>query len=318
MTHINRATAAVRIVLAATALMTATAGHAAQEPDNTPYCGDDGVWIQILGGGGPELDDGQTSASYVLFVDNKARLLVDPAPGSAAAFDKSGAGFADLEAVVFTSLQADHASDFPAYVAGSYFTNRKQPLAVLGPDGDNVYPDTVTFIQRLIGPRGAFPYLADILTADSVAGYTLEPRNVPASGRERRGTFGSDTVRLSAIPVHHGPVPALAWRADIGDQSVVFTGDFNNQKNVVPAFAKGADALVVDHSVREGARGTSADLHVTPTQIGRIAAQADVRMVILGHRMNRTRGVESLSRQAIEKHYDGSLIFANDLECWGL
>jgi hypothetical protein len=41
-------------------------------------------------------------------------------------------------------------------------------------------------------------------------------------------------------------------------------------------------------------------------------------MVILGHRMNRTRGRETLTTQAIEAHYQGSLIFANDLECWGL
>ncbi len=299
-------------------VLVSAAANAAQEPDDTPYCGDKGVWIQILGGGGPELDDGLASASYVLFVDNKARLLVDPAPGSSAEFDKAGAAFADLEAIVFTSLQADHASEFPAYVAGSYFSERTAPLPVFGPDGDGVYPDTVTFVQRQIGPGGAFAYLADALMIGSVAGYTIEPRNVSAAGRDPSGTFGTGILRLTAIPVHHGPVPAVAWRADIGKQSVVFTGDFNNQKDVIPAFAKGADALVTDHSVPDNVRGAAADLHVTPTQIGRIAHQADVRMVILGHRMNRTRGIESLSRQAIEKQYQGSLIFANDLECWGL
>ena len=41
-------------------------------------------------------------------------------------------------------------------------------------------------------------------------------------------------------------------------------------------------------------------------------------MLILGHRMNRTRGRESQSREAIEAHYSGALIFADDLECWGL
>ncbi len=34
--------------------------------------------------------------------------------------------------------------------------------------------------------------------------------------------------------------------------------------------------------------------------------------------MNRTRGRETQSREAIEKHYQGSVIFANDMECWGL
>ncbi len=305
-------------VLLTALLLAAAAAHSAEEPDNTPYCGDKGIWIQILGGGGPELNDGMASASYLVFVDNKARLLVDPAPGSSASFDKAGGEFADLEAMVFTSLQADHTSDFPAYVAGSYFSNRTRDLPVFGPDGDGIYPDTVSFVDRLIGPRGAFAYLADALTVHSLAGYTVQPRNVSATGREPSGTFAFGPLELTAIPVHEGPIPALAWRVDIGKQSIVFTGDFNNQKNVMPAFAKGADALVIDHSVPNNVRGAAADLHVTPTQIGRIAHQANVRMVILGHRMNRTRGIESLSRQAIEKEYDGSLIFANDLECWGL
>jgi ribonuclease BN (tRNA processing enzyme) len=86
----------------------------------------------------------------------------------------------------------------------------------------------------------------------------------------------------------------------------------------MPEFAKDADALVIHHAIPDNARGAARDLHVTPTQIGQIAAQAGVRMVILGHRMNRTRGRESQSREAIEKNFTGPLIFANDLECWGL
>jgi ribonuclease BN (tRNA processing enzyme) len=288
------------------------------ENDPTPFCGNDGVWIQILGGGGPELDDGQAGASYLVFLDGRARLLVDTAPGSSVGFDKAGGQFADLDAIVFTHLHADHASDFPAYVKGSYFAGRDRLLPVLGPDGDGPYPDTVTFVDRLIGPEGAFAYLADFLTFRSSGGYKLSVRNVPATGRREWSGFGSDHLKLSAVPVHHGPVPALAWRAEIGGMSIVFTGDFNNQKDLVSDFASGADALVIHHAVPESVRGEAADLHVTPGDIGRIAAEADVRMVILGHRMTRTRGLESLSRQAIEEHYDGPLIFANDLECWGL
>jgi hypothetical protein len=41
-------------------------------------------------------------------------------------------------------------------------------------------------------------------------------------------------------------------------------------------------------------------------------------MLILAHRTNRTRGRESLSRAAIEDSYRGSVLFANDGECWGL
>ena len=282
-------------------------------------CGDTGVWIQILGAGGPEIDDGQASTSYLVWNDGKPRVLIDTGPGSATAFDKAKANFADLYAIAFTHLHVDHSADFPAYIKGSYFLNRTEPLVVLGPDSDHeAFPDTVTFVNRLIGPTGAFAYLQDFLTHKSSGGYKVQVRNVPATGTQRWARFGNAELRLSAIPVNHSIVPAVAWRIDIGDQSVVFTGDFNNQKNLMPKFAKDTDALVASHAIPENSRGAQRELHALPSQLGRIAKQADARMLILGHRMNRTLGRESITRQHIEENYSGYIIFANDMECWGL
>ena len=282
-------------------------------------CGDQGVWIQTLGAGGPELDDGQAGASHLIWVDGKARVLIDAGPGSSVGFDQSNANIEDLYAIAFTHLHADNTADFPAFINGSSFADRTEPLVVLGPDSKNPdYPDTETFINRLIGPDGAYPYLQDFLTHRSSGGYRVRARNVPATGKKRWAGFGNDELRIAAIPVNHGSVPALAWQVRVGDQTIVVAGDFNNLKNVMPKFAKDADVLVVNHAIPEDARGNHRERHVLPSQIGRIAAQAEARMVILAHRMNRTRGKESLSRQAIEEHYDGYIIFANDLECWGL
>jgi len=283
-----------------------------------PYCGDEGVWVQLLGAGGPELSDGQGGPAYLVWLDDHARLLVDAGAGASVRFDQSGARFEDLDAMAFTHLHADHTVDFPAFVKGSRFASRDRPLPVLGPDGAGLYPDTVTFIDRLIGPEGAYAYLADALTWNSAGGYKISPRNVPASGQRRWAGFGSEHLRLAAVPVHHGIVPALAWRVEIGGMVIVFTGDFSNQKNLMSEFARDADALVIHHAIPENARGEARELHVPPSQIGKIAAEAEVRMVILGHRMTRTLGRESQSRSEIEAHYGGPVLFGNDLECWGL
>ena len=182
------------------------------------YCGDEGVWIQLLGAGGPELNDGQSGPSYLVWLNNQARLLVDTAPGSSTQFDRAGAKFEDLDAIVFTHLRADQTADFPSFVKGSQFAERGRPLTVLGPDGNDEYPDTETFIARLIGPDGAYPNLADFLTYRSSGGYKINPRNVPATGRRRWSRFGTSNLRLAAIPVHHSNVPAIAWRVEIGGQ----------------------------------------------------------------------------------------------------
>ncbi len=289
----------------------------AQAPEKR-YCGTEGVWLQILGSGGPQLDDRRASASYVIWVENKARLLVDAGPGSSLRFEEAGAKFEDLDAMVFTHLHADHASDFPAFVKASYFLARERPLPVMGPDGNDRVPPMKTFVERMIGREGAFAYLSDFLTFKSSGGYKITARNIPSTGQRRWSRFGSQNLRLASIPVHHGPIPAIAWRAEMDGQSIVFTGDFSNQKDTVTKFAKDADALVIHHAIPETARGTARELHVLPSQIGRIAKEANVRMLILGHRMGRTRGRESQSEEAIRRSYDGPLIFANDLECWGL
>ena len=285
---------------------------------DAPYCGDTGVWIQILGAGGYEIDDSQAGPSYLVWIDNQARLLVDTASGSAARYDEAGADFNDLDAIVLTNLRAANTTDLPAFVAGSVNLGRERPLPLFGPSGSDEFPDTETLVSRLIGPLGAYPYLADFLTYKSQGGYKLSPRNVPATGRRRWARFGNEHFRLSAIPVQHGTIPAIAWRVEIDDQLIVFAGSFNNAKNVIAEFAEGADALVVSHAIPENARGQASELFATPTQIGRVANQAGVRMLILGHRTNRTRGVESQSRAAIEAEYSQPLLFANDLECWGL
>jgi ribonuclease BN (tRNA processing enzyme) len=289
----------------------------AQDPEKR-YCGTEGVWLQILGSGGPQFDDRRAGASYLVWIDNHARLLIDAGPGSSLRFEEAGASIEDLDAIAFTHLHADHASDFPGFVKASYFVNRERPLPVLGPDGNDLVPSMKIFVERMIGLQGAFSYLSDFLTHKSSGGYKISARNVPSTGQRRWSRFGSANLRLASVPVHHGPIPAVAWRVEIGGQSIVFTGDFSNQKNTITKFAKDTDALVIHHAIPESTRGTARELHVMPTQIGRIAHNANVRMVILGHRMSRTRGVESLSEIAIRKAYDGPLIFANDLECWGL
>ncbi|MDE0224489.1 MAG: MBL fold metallo-hydrolase [Gammaproteobacteria bacterium] len=283
-----------------------------------PHCGEEGVWIQMLGSGGAELDDRRSAASYLIWLDARAVLLVDPGPGSSLRFDEAGAEFADLDAIVFTNLLAERTADFPGFVAGSFNAERVRPLTVLGPDGDEAYPSTREFVERLIGPGGAYAHLAGYLSFRSPGGYKINTRNVPAMGQRRWAGFGTKNLSLSAVPVHHGDVPSLAWRAEVAGYSLVFTGNFNNRNDIVADFARDADALVIHLAIPEFARGAVRERFVRPSQIGRIASRANVGSVYLGHRTTRTLGRESASRDALTEHYTGPLVFADELECWGL
>lgn len=288
-------------------------------PGQPRHCGAEGVWLQLLGSGEiATLDDERSAAGFVVWHDSRAVLLVDPGPGTALRFDEAGAEFADLEAIALSQLGTQQAGDLPALLAGSIDAGRDTRLQLLGPDGTDDTPGLETFMQRLIGAEGAFPALQDLLTFRNEAGYKLSLRPVPATGRNRWSGFSSRNLRLAATPVHHGTARALAWRADIGDKSITFAGAFSNQKDLIRKLAADTDALVVDHAIPDHARGLVRDYYVTPGEIGRIAAAADVRFVILARRGWRTRGVESQTREAIEENFSGPVIFGNELECWGL
>jgi ribonuclease BN (tRNA processing enzyme) len=123
-------------------------------------------------------------------------------------------------------------------------------------------------------------------------------------------------LKISAIAVHHGPIPALAWRVEIGAHAVVFSGDMNGDYHTLPLLAEGAGLLVGHHAVPQSARGGALDLHMPPSVIGEIANEAKVKLLVLSHRMNRTLGREKESTVEIRKQYTGPLKFAEDGQCF--
>ena len=286
---------------------------------DTAQCGKKGVWIQILGAGGDDLEDGQSGPSYLIWEDNKAKLLIEAGSGSAANFDKSGAELNTIDAFLLTHLSPDQSADLPVFLKALGSSDRDRPLTVLGPDGNQTdFPATTGFVDRLIGANGAYPHLADLLTARTPTGRLIRVRDIPAKGSREWSKYRQDGIKLTSRGVSHGGAPAIAWRIEIGAQVIVFSGNFSNDKNVMGKFAADADAFVTSHAVGDNARGRLSELFALPAELGKVAAQANVRMMILGHRSSRTRGRESQSRASIEEHYTGTTLFGNDLECWGL
>jgi len=50
--------------------------------------------------------------------------------------------------------------------------------------------------------------------------------------------------------------------------------------------------------------------------IGQIAQQANVKQLVLSHRMLRTLGKEAQTLSEIRKSFSGPVTFANDLDCF--
>src|SRR5580704_7928420 len=125
-------------------------------------CTGKGVELQVLGSGGPELEDKRASSSYLLWQDGRPRILVDSGGGSALRFGQSGAHVAQLDAILFSHLHVDHSGDFAALIKSSYFEERNRELPVFGPLGNTDFPSTTEFVADLFDRnRGAYRYLGD-------------------------------------------------------------------------------------------------------------------------------------------------------------
>lgn len=279
-------------------------------------CDNHHVVLQILGSGGPELDDKRASSSYLIWIDRHAVLLIDVGGGSSLNYERSGAQPEDLRAVLFSHFHADHSADFAALVKGAYFSNRHQPIEVYGPAGNEWMPSTEQFMQQLFGNQGGYRYLNDLIDFKSGnQDNTLFRIHTVALNRDNVQRFKIDpNITLSAIQVHHGPLPALTWRVDVHQCSITFSGDVSNHFHSLEKLARQSDILVAHHAIPETATGVARRLHMPPSEIGKIADRAHIKKLVLSHRMNRTIGHEKSTETIINQSYSGRILFADDLD----
>ncbi len=276
-------------------------------------CLDHSVKLQVLGSGGPEIDDHRASSGYLVWANNKAIALIDMGGGASLNYELSGAKFNDLEVVAFSHFHVDHSADFPVLVKGAYFSTRHRPLPIFGPDGNQLMPSTVDFIHTMFATGGSFGYLNSFVKPNP-DNFWLNAKSVTMTKDVIQSFPITSSLKLSSISVHHGPIPSLAWRVDIFNCSITFSGDMNNDFHSLENLAKNTDILVAHNAVSEQADGAARNLHMPPSEIGVIAKKAAVKKLVISHRMNRTLGKEKETEHYIRKAYLGEIIFANDLD----
>jgi ribonuclease BN (tRNA processing enzyme) len=307
--HVGRV---LLVALCATSCVRAQAAEPAR-------CGREGVALQVLGSGGPELADARASSSYLVWSNGVARALVDSGGGSALRFGQSGATVTGLEVVLLTHLHVDHTADLAALVKSSFFEDRSVPLPLFGPSGNADFPATTRFVRTLFAaPGGAYRYLGDFVNAAAPNPYLLHAQDLVLGRGEIRPIYAANGLRVLATTVVHGDVPAVAYLVEVGGVRIAFSGDGDGNNGNLERLARDADVLVAHNAVRDGATGVERALHMPPAVIGRIARDAAVRKLVLSHRMLRTLGHEPESEAGIRGSYAGPIVFADDLDCFAI
>jgi ribonuclease BN (tRNA processing enzyme) len=265
------------------------------------------ITLQILGSGGPELSK-RASSSYIVWIDGKAKALVDAGGGAFTRFAEAGAKIEDLNFIALTHLHIDHSADLPAFMKAGYFSKRTNVLPILGTTGAGKFPNIENYLERLFGKNGAYAYMDDILTKQSDS-FQIVPHMFDQGYNSHN--YGNIIVGMAGVK--HGQIPAIAYCLSIGNKKIIFAGDTSAQSEKLITLAHHADYLIVHHAIAQHAGSYAKQLHITPTHIGEVAHKAGVKNLILSHRMKRTYDSEQESLELIRKNYKGNIIWAEDL-----
>jgi ribonuclease BN (tRNA processing enzyme) len=271
--------------------------------------------------GAPMPVAGRAGISSALMVDERI-FVIDCGRGSPSAFVAAGLDFARLEAVFLTHLHVDHVGDLTGmllYPWGIRFDDDGPlpPIRVYGPSSPEPAPagDAAFHRHTTIHPERPFPGATD-LVENILAGYAYHLNvmpldwhmpdpgmlvraidiSVPAPLAGGSGplisVFEDGIVRVTAVPVTHGHAhPALAYRFDTPDGSIVFSGDTTVNEGLI-ALARDAEILVhqvadLDYLERHGLTGAAlqrmAELQTNVTEVGGVAERAQVHELILNH-----------------------------------
>ncbi len=252
--------------------------------------------LVLLGtAGAPMPVAGRGGIASALVVGERV-FVIDCGRGAPSAFVDAGLDFRLLDAVFVTHQHADHIGDLPGMLLYPWGirTGADGPLPPIRVYG----PGTTDLVQGILT---TYSYDLEVMPLDAQmpdpAGLVraVEIR-LPAlaDGEAQQPVVVMDDggVRVTAIAVTHGHVmPALAYRFDTEDGSVVFSGDTTVNDDLI-ALAHGADILVhcvadLGYLERHGTTGTElarmAGLHTDVTEVGGVAERAGVTELILTH-----------------------------------
>jgi ribonuclease BN (tRNA processing enzyme) len=337
---LQKAVALTAATLAPTALPTAAraqggGGIAAPPAQPGPRAG---TWLVLLGtraGPGIDLTRGQTGSAVV--VDGRP-YLVDCGYGTVRQLVASKVGYLQISTVFFTHLHDDHTGDVPALLSYQWTNGKRTATDAYGPYGTS----------RLIAASVAVIHVnVEIRTADEGRTVNVDTQfrghDVSASDTPIQ-VFKDDRVRVTAMENTHYPPRSkanmrhrsLALRMDTKDRSIVFAGDTAYSANVA-TLARGADVLVCEvadagaleqmqqRSKAEAAAGRPnnifrhvAETHSSPADVGRMATQAGVKMVVLNHQLAgpATGGLAypvTAFIQGVRQSYSGEVVVGQDL-----
>ena len=268
--------------------------------------------------GGPRVGEAGRSNPSTLILINDIPYVVDCGYGTSKQLLNTGVALNRLRYIFVTHHHSDHNLELGALCYNAWITGLPVRVDAYGPPGLVKMTDDF------------FNYLKFDIDTRIVDEGRSDPRQlVTAHEFDKPGVvLTNDDVKVSACLVRHPPIKqAYAYRFDAKDRSVVISGDTAYAPELAD-FAKGADVLVHEVMYLPGIEALLQRLpnakrlrehlmaaHTLPEDVGKIAAQAGVKTLVLSHFVpgDDASITDDQWAEGVRKHFKGRIVVGKDL-----
>lgn len=293
-------------------------------------------WVTLGTSGGPPVRVERAQIANALVLPDGGSYLFDTGNDVQRQMARAGIPETSVRVVFLSHHHLDHVADLGPLL-WTHWTFGRGVLAVVGPVGTQELVDGLVAAASPIMLAGyptagpAKPPLAEMVRVIEVAADLPTPQQVWRDDAVTVEAVGVDHYQAApSVPLDHLP-QALAYRVITPDRTIVYTGDSGPSPRLASLVA-GADLLVTEvveldgiHAsllampipevVRQGIAQGMAINHLTPAEVGRMAAAGGVRSVLLTHFVPSPESVpdRAIYQRQIAESYNGPVMLADDL-----
>jgi ribonuclease BN (tRNA processing enzyme) len=313
-------------------LLLTAAAHDSVAQTNTPPSKVETRLITLGTVAGPPPRPHRAQFSNLLIV-NDTLYVVDAGDGATRRIAKAGFNVRDVGTIFITHHHDDHTAGLGTLMSAAWDNQRTKPINVYGP------PRTEDLVKAAVH---YFTISAEIRIADG--GRTIPIEKLFFGHDVGPGMIYQDAnIKVTAIEnthfaFHKGPAAgkhkSYSYRFDTPGRVIVFTSDTGPFDGLVD-LAKGADLLVSEANsieqrmqdlmksgqwqvmtAEEQARikRQMAEGHLSTEDVGKLAALAAVKAVVLSHLTWKADDDYSTWADEVKKHFSGPVLIAKDLK----
>jgi ribonuclease BN (tRNA processing enzyme) len=268
--------------------------------------------------GGPRVGEAGRSNPSTLLLINDVPYLIDCGYGASKQLITAGIALNRLRYLFITHHHSDHNLEFGPLLYNAWITGLPTHIDAYGPPGLTRMAQDFFNYQKF-----------DIDTRMADEGRPDPRQQLTAHEFDKAGlVLQNADVKVTSCRVRHPPITqAYAYRFDAKDRSVVISGDTAYAPELAE-FAKGADVLVHEVMYLPGIEALLSRLpnakrlrdhlmaaHTLPEDVGKIAAQAQVKTLVLSHFVpgDDASITDEQWSADVRKHFQGRIIVGKDL-----